>query len=360
MTRLRATGVHHQTASYTGGESYELAAPFVNGGCPDSGKSACEGLPSLCGTCLEDLGWNKNNGWRIVPFGRLRGEAIYSSAPTTGDSVIAFLNPRNPGVSEDTTTIHAKQSQLNFLFTGPNIGNWQTGGLMLANFMGSAPLRNFSGYNIVNAYGEVKNDRWRFAFGRMLDLFGPIAPRTVNQLNQRGAGDIGIYRGAFHVDRYLTFSEAYKWTLSARIAQQDINDYGNIPAIRGKDNGWPNIEARVGFELGPVCDYGRPLEMGISAVWGETQAVADTLSLNGLILRGEDDIAQTRGVCLDFQLKGERFGFRSEVWWGQAAGTYFVAALQSLNPETAQAIQSMGGWAELYYKVNPCLTMHVG
>ncbi len=52
--------------------------------------------------------------------------------------------------------------------------------------------------------------------------------------------------------------------------------------------------------------------------------------------------------------------FRGEVWWGQAAGTYFVAALQSLNPETAQAIESVGGWGEIYYKCSPCVTMHLG
>ena len=296
-----------------------------------------------------------------MPFGRLRGEAIYSTAPQTGDAVIVFLNPNNPGVTEDQATVHAKQSQLNFALTGPNLGDYELGGTFMMNFMGSQPLRNFSGANIVLAYGEAKNDQWRYAFGRMLDLFGPISPTTVNQISQRGAGNIGIYRGAIHFDRFLTISDTQKWTLSGRISQQDISDYAGVPGIRGKDNGWPNIEGRAGLELGPQCDYGRVFEIGLSGVLGETQAVADQAIDNiGNFFPAIDDVAQTRGAALDFQLRGPMIGLRGEVWWGQAAGTYFVATLQSLNPETAQAVESVGGWAEIYYRETPSLTMHAG
>lgn len=39
---------------------------------------------------------------------------------------------------------------------------------------------------VLNAHGEVKNDYWRFSFGRMFDLFGPINPSTVNMGLERG------------------------------------------------------------------------------------------------------------------------------------------------------------------------------
>ena len=130
------------------------------------------------------------------------------------------------------------------------------------------PLRNQSGANIVVAQGEVKNERWRFAFGRMLDLFGPLIPSSVNYIAQRGAGNVGIYRGAIHVDRFITPNDSSRCTLSTRIAQQDINDYSVIPSVRGKDNGWPNIEGRIGLELGPECETGRPFEVGLSGVVG--------------------------------------------------------------------------------------------
>jgi len=327
-------------------------------GCDDG---SCSWVEQLSDDCKEALSWNKAGGWRIVPFGRLRGEAIYAGAGTLGDAVIVSLTPGNSdGIDDDTTTIHARQSQINFEITGPNLNGWQTGGLIITNFMGAQPLRTQSTPFVVNAYGEIKNDDWSFRFGRMLDLFGPIAPSTVNQLNQRGAGNIGIFRGAFNIDRYVTVSDSHKWTLSSRISQQDVSDYAAIPVVRGKDNGWPNIEARVGVELGREQDYGRPVVIGVSTLWGETQAVDDQIILDGLILPGVDEVAQTRGVALDWQLQGELIGVRGEAWWGRAAGSYFVAVLQSLNPETDQEIESIGGWFEAYVKCCPDLTMHVG
>ena len=67
------------------------------------------------------------------------------------------------------------------------------------------------------------------------------------------------------------------------------------------------------------------------------------------------DIATAWGGCLDAQLTGDIFGALGEVWMGQAAGTHFMAALQSLNPNIQPddtllptPIRSFGGWGELY------------
>lgn len=329
-------------------------------GCGSAGCEDCGWVDQLSEACKEKLSWNLGNGWRIKPFGQLRGEAIYSQAPQTADAVIIFLNPKQPGIEEDQSTVHGKTSQLSFSLDGPTCGGWSTGGLLVVNFLGPQPIRNQSGANIVNAYGEIKNDQWRFAFGRMFDLFGPIAPTTVNGINHRGAGDIGIFRGAFNVDRYITMSDKAKWTLSARISQQNILDYTFVPEIRGKDAGWPNIEARIGLQLGSECDYGRPFEIGCSGFVGETQAVADSLLTQGAILLAEDDVSQSSGFAIDLQLKGPRFGVRGEGWWGKGAGTYFVATLQNANPQTNVPIESVGGWGELYFKWSNKTTLHGG
>ncbi|MEM8667098.1 MAG: hypothetical protein AAGG48_06255 [Planctomycetota bacterium] len=337
--------------------SFLTPSPHSCDGCRDCGETNREG--PLGRFCFEEMAWKKGNGWKIVPFGRLRADYIYSSAAYTNDAVIVFLNPRSPGISEDSTSLTAKQSQINFALTGPTYQGWETGGIVLINFMGQQPLRNFSGANIVLAYGEIKNDGWRVAFGRMLDLFGPINSTTVNQMQQRGAGNIGIYRGALNIDRYLTLSDTHKWTLSGRISQPDISDYAAVPLINGQNNGWPNIEARVGVELGATQEFGRPIEVGISGVVGELQAVLPAIA-GGLILPGADETIQVGGACIDAQIRGEIFGFRGEVWWGKSAGTYFVASLQSINPETDQAIESVGGWAEIYCNLTSCLKTHVG
>ena len=327
--------------------------------CDECEPPKCPGLPSFCGCCLEELNWNKANGWRIVPYGVLRGEAIYSRVATTADWGIIFLNPRDLGENVDQFTVHGKTSMLNFAFEGPRIGNWNTGGNILMNFVGGTPLRNLSGPNLLNAYGEVYNETWRFAFGRMLDLFGPIYPETVNMVQQRGAGNIGIYRGAIHVDRFFNPNGNSQWTVSARISQQDISDYLSVPQVRGTDNGWPNIEGRIGVAFGADCGQGRPFEFGVSGFVGETRSVI-TEVFDDLIPVTGTDVANAGGVCLDAQIKGQRIGCRGEVWAGQAGGTYFMATLQSLNPMTFQAIRSVGGWGEVYLKPWDHVTFNLG
>ena len=111
------------------------------------------------------------------------------------------------------------------------------------------------------------------------------------------------------------------------------------------------------MELGELLDGVRPLEFGVSGLIGGTQAVADEALIEGIIVPAIDDVSLTWGVCLDAQLQGQVFGARGEVWTGQAAGTYFMATLQSLNPDAQgdnipNPIRSIGGWGEVYMK--PC------
>ena len=308
---------------------------------------------------VEQFSWKSKN-FTIIPFGQLRGEAIYSTAPQTADAVIFHLNPRDPRFSEDQFTVHGKTSMLNFLIKGPKIGSFETGGLILMNFLGPQPLRNTSGVNVLNAYGELKNDRWRFAFGRMNDLFSPIAPTTVNMGQQRGAGNLGIFRGALHVDRYVDLHHLGKMTLSGRISQQAVNDFLVVPQVRGTDNGIPNFEARVGWEFGPEIDDQKVFAIGVSGLWGETRAI-DPLGviLDGIgVLPPGQAVSTSWGVNLDWQMRCRYFGARGELWTGEGAGTYFMASLQSLNPIDGAAIQSSGGWGEVYVK--PCCNLQLG
>lgn len=325
-----------------------------------SAEKKKSGLDARIESIVEKFTWRSKN-FTIRPFGQLRGEAIYSEAAQSADATIFFLNPRDPRFHEDQFTVHGKTSMLNFAITGPKLGAFQTGGMIIMNFTGSQPLRNLSGPNLFNAYGEIKNDYWRFAFGRMFDLFGPINPSTVNLGQQRGAGNLGIWRGAIHVDRYFTPSCYSKWTLSGRISQQDVNDFLVVPTVRGTDNGLPNFEGRIGWEIGPTIDGHKVLEIGVSGLYGQTRAVDPVgLVFEGIVLPPGQAVSDSWGVNLDVQLQWKHFGIRGEIWTGQAAGTYFMAGLQSLNPLLGTPIRSTGGWGEVYVKPNDHLRFSVG
>ncbi len=89
-TQTKTGGV--QPASYEAIDACN-GFPAYDATCPDSGKETCEGLPHLCGVSLEGLSWNKAGGWRIVPYGTLRGEMIYSQQEQAADALIFFLGP---------------------------------------------------------------------------------------------------------------------------------------------------------------------------------------------------------------------------------------------------------------------------
>jgi hypothetical protein len=275
------------------------------------------GAGSDSGITLAGFSTRKAGGWRIVPFGMLRGELIYSQQEQAADAIIFFLTPDSIGVDDDQFTAHGKTSMLNFALTGPDMGSWQTGGAIVMNFTGSQPLRNTSGPQVLNAYGEIKNDDWRFAFGRMFDLFSPIVPNTVNMGQQRAAGNVGIYRGAMQIDRYIKVSEEAKWTLSGRVSQPVVKDFLLLPTARGTDNGIPNFEGRIGLELGPERDGHRTMEIGVSGLWGETRAFDPARFVfeggdEPVVLPPASNVSTTAGGNIDFQLHGERVGFRCE------------------------------------------------
>lgn len=308
--------------------------------------------------------WNLPSGWTITPFGQVRGEMIYAQNPTTADAVQFFFSPNNLGVDDDSFTVHGKTSMINFAIGGPDVNGWKTGGLVLINFLGPQPLRNASGFNVLNAFGYVEKEGWRVSFGRQMDLFSPIGPTSVNMGQQRAAGNVGIFRGAFNVDRFIENSPNAKWTISGRLSQNTVNDFLLLPTARGVDNGFPNIEGRIGVELGCECDGVRPIEIGVSGLWGETRAFDPAridVDENEIIFLGAlQEVSTTAGMNIDIQLRGRKFGFRGEAWKAQAAGTYFVGILQTLNAETGQGIRSIGGWGELSYKYSPKTTFHLG
>jgi hypothetical protein len=115
-------------------------------------------------------------------------------------------------------------------------------------------------------------------------------------------------------------------------------------------NGWPNVEGRVGLGLGPAAGGSRPIELGISGVIGETRAF-------GLLGEG---VYTTWGISTDAQFRAERWGVWGEFFVGQALGTYNLGIGQSLDPTGFRPISSIGGWADVWYKLTSAVTLHVG
>lgn len=299
-------------------------------------------------TALGSLAWKKGP-WQIVPYGFLTGEAIASDSSLTPQPFILFVN-NDVGTDEKRFTVHGQTTALGFNLKGPKIGSLQAGGNILFNFLGDRPVLNQSTPFLLRAYGDLKNEQWRFGFGVAPDIFGPLTPNTVNFGGHIQAGNIAAFRGQLRVERFFQVTEKTHWTAMGAISQQVVNDFVANPTNIGTDNGWPNLEGRLLLALGQSDGGVAPFQLGASGVIGETRAIGLT----------DRNVSSTWGISIDGQLDFGRWGARSEVFTGEAIGTYNAAIGQSLNPEDGEAIATVGGFGEVWCKPTDHLTWHVG
>lgn len=316
-------------------------------------SDSCVGLSDSCngddgcGRLGSQLAWRKDP-WSIVPFGSLTGEMIGATEETVPRAMILFLQD-DFNTDDPLVTVHGQTTALGLNFAGPSIGEFQIGGMILFNFLGQRPVLNQSSPFFLRGYGELKNDRWRFAFGQMGDLFNPVNPTTINFGGHKQAGNAGAFRGAFRLEHYVPIGDVGQWQFQTALSQQTVNDFVANPIVIGTDNGWPNFESRVGLALGQADANGRPFEVGVSSVFGETRAI-------GLA----SVVSDTWGASLDARIRGQWMGVGGEIFVGEAIGTYNAGIGQSLNPITLDAIQTVGGWAEIWVRITDRLTAHVG
>ena len=296
-----------------------------------------------------------NPYFNINVFGALKLDMIFSNPRPVSESVPFFLAPAsNGGFEESTVSIHARQSTIGAAFTGPQFGGFQSGGQMIAMFFNDSVLRDTYGFLPLQAYGELKNDRWRFAAGLQFDVFAPGIP-TILPFSALGAsGNVGnSFRGQLRLERFFIPSSDVQWT--AQVALSEPVNSTVDPAFRLlEDNGWPNVEGRIALGLGdrsgPLSL--RPFEVGLSGVVGELRSTP---------VPNPPVFADVWDGAVDFRAAlSQSCGVLGEVFTGKALGTYNGGILQNINSLTLEGVRSSGGFIETYVYLSPRLHTHIG
>ena len=298
---------------------------------------------------VEMFSWKSDN-FKIVPFGWLEGEVLLANDLTVNRPYVLFARERGLTRAEQIS-VTGQSTAIGLQISGPDLGHFKTGGLILFDFHGPIPAANEAGAYFIRGYGELVNDRWRFAFGQMEDLIAPLNATTVNWTGIQALGNIGNnQRGMIRVEHYLYPHQSAKVSLQGALSQPVVTDFADDPVALGLDNGLPNFEGRVSLGLGPDLDGDYRFEVGLSGLYGETFA-GDS---QGFLVA---NTSQAYVVAGDLQWSGERIGIRGELFHGAGLGTYLGGIAQSLNLDTGDAIRSTGGWAQLWFKVHPRVTI---
>jgi hypothetical protein len=210
----------------------------------------------------------------------------------------------------------------------------------------------------VRAFGELKNDEWRFAVGLNGDVINPLSPTTINFNAGSMAGNLGYFRAQFLTERYFHVSDTAQLTTQVALSNPVATSFAdfNVPPNNFlEDNGWPNVEGRVAIGLGEATmkdgQQVRPIEFGCSGLVGQlrrTDFPGPNRTLDVWALGADARVALT-----------ERLGFKGEFFTGQSIGNYNAAILQ-VNNDLLEPIRSTGGWGECYWYWTPCLHSHFG
>lgn len=332
------------------------------GGCDSCGSSCsgCFGGCHSCGCAIQPAPCvdcprvtTLNPYFNINLFGALKLDMLFSQKRNLSPGTPFFLLPdAGSGFNERTVSLHARQSTLGAAFAGPKFGGLQSGGMFIAMLYNDAVIVDQYGFLPLQGYGELKNDRWRFAAGLQFDVFSPGLPTVLPFSALAASGNAGnSFRGQIRVERFFQRSSDHLWTL--QFALSDPVSSTVNPGFRIlEDNGWPNVEGRIALGLGNLQGLKRPFEVGLSGVVGQ---------LRSTLITSRQEVSDVWGVNVDLYWKiTDSFGIAGEVFNGKALGTYNAGVLQNINPTTFQGIESSGGWLETFVYWTPKVHTHMG
>jgi hypothetical protein len=296
-------------------------------------------------------------------FGAVKLDVYYNTRRPQAPGIPFYLVPTIPnGFSQNTFDMNARQSMLGVSFTGPMIGSFHSGGKISAVFFDNTILADRYGFLLQQAYGELYNDHWRFAAGLQLDVFAPGLPTVLPFSGLGGSGSAGnTIKGQLRVERFLAVGSDSQLTLQMAVSEP-LGTVELPDTSLDEDNGKPNVEGRIALGLGKPAPIGiglltqRPLEIGVSGVAGQLRRTSIPPDAPRRV------VSNVQGVALDFRvnLLDGCFGFKGEVYSGQALGAYNGGILQSLDAVTWKAIRTTGGWLEGFVYLRPNLHSHTG
>jgi hypothetical protein len=340
---------------------------------PLTGESTIDSSPSpewdLAPSLLSDDGTTVsmfNGKSQLKIFGSLSALTVFSTDRPFAPGLPLFLLPSSP-FSLDTNTfdIHGRQSNIGATFIGPEAHGF-TPSATFVSFIANDSLTGDS-YGLLpyNAFGELKNDDWRFAAGLQNDIFNPRKPTVISLAAMFTTGNTGSFRSQARVERFIEPSDASEFTIQAALSDPIQSVLGSRDLRIQEDNGWPNIEGRVSMGLGQTASLvgnrkARPFELGSSAFVGQIRTTRS-------ILAPQDPQSPIRNVVdcwgLGFDAAvnlTDAVGIQGELFTGAGLGEYNGGVGQTFDSATREAIRSSGGWGEVFAYLTPALHVHTG
>jgi hypothetical protein len=299
----------------------------------------------------------------LMVYGRVAIDTITSNGRLLAPYAYIFLGPNTPE-SQWTNVISARQSTLGFLFTGPDLGDFKTLARFETYFLSNLTDANVYGLSQYYLYAKVFNDDWAFTGGVTNAVVNPLVPSVLNPTGGADFGNLGFMRPQLRAERFLRVNETLLITPQFALTSPVGTDFFQTPTTGpdgiqlGEENGWPNIEHRLGFRIGQKEKGARfhPLEFGFSGAIGELR-----FSRSDFVNPAERFTTLVWMYGADFRWQiTPQWAVMAEGFYGNALGSYAAGTKQTFNTVTGQGVPASGGFVELEYRPYPKLVTHAG
>lgn len=307
-----------------------------------------------------------NGKSQLKIFGSLSALTVFSTDRPYAPGLPLFLLPSSPfGLNTNTFDIHARQSNIGAMFIAPQVNGF-TPSATFVSFIANDTLTGDS-YGLLpyNAFGELKNEDWRFAAGLQNDVFNPRKPSVISLAAMFTTGNTGSFRSQARIERFVKPSTASEYSIQFALSDPIQSVFGSRDLRIQEDNGWPNVEGRVNMGLGEMETLtggrkARTFELGSSAFVGQ-------LRTSRSILAPPDPQNPNRRVvdCWGFGIDTainltSSIGIQGELFTGAGLGEYNGGIGQTFDSATFEPIRSSGGWGEVFAYLTPKLHIHSG
>jgi len=306
---------------------------------------------------MKKLAWTKGD-FRIVPYGYLWGSMIYMTERTFPEAYTLFV-PSASNEGEDVFVIDTRRTRVGLDIFGPKVclplfGWLESSGRVEIDMHGAFATENKPGVLFRHAYGDLKNERWRILAGQTWDVISPLYPGTISYSVGWGGGNIGYRRAQVRLERYLAVSNRLLITTQGSLNQNIVSD---LPSAQRESSGWPVIEGRMGFTVGPRGKNCKPAVFGVSSHIGN-----QGFDFAGPAPPAQDDARRrTWSVNLDMKVPiTDRFGVQGELFTGENLGAFLGGALQGIDDTSGEPIRTSGGWVDVWFDWTPRWHSHVG
>ena len=278
-----------------------------------------------------------------------------------------MLPPSLIGEDNATFEMHARQSNLQFLYAGPKVGQWDSGAFARFYFTNSTMTSDVYGFMPVIAFGEMRNEHFRVSAGLQPDLFAPRDPVVIPLTLMGGTGNAGTFRGQLRAEAFWKPSSSIQGTLQAALSDPISTILIDANRRSTESDGVPNFEVRGVLGIGEVEALAggrreRPIEVGVAGMVGRvrnSQIIYDLEDIDPSIpIRSVIDIG---GMSVDTKVNlTDRLGVIAEGYVGQGMGTYAGTIFQTFNSQTFRAIRGQGGFVEAFVYLTNRLHVHSG